>query len=170
MKPKRCKTCREAYTPRSPMQTACSPVCALTQAKAKRDTAEQKKAKEEKRRDREKKQSLKTRSDWIKETQIAFNRYCRLRDAGKPCICCGKPLEADAVGGGYDAGHYRSVGSSPQLRFHPDNCHGQRKVCNRYGAGRAVDYRLGLIARIGLARVEALEANQEPAKWTIEEL
>ena len=33
-----------------------------------------------------------------------------------------------------------------------------------------MDYRLGLIARIGLGRVEALEANNEPAKWSIDEL
>lgn len=33
-----------------------------------------------------------------------------------------------------------------------------------------MDYRLGLIERIGLAEVEALEADQEPRKWTIEEL
>jgi hypothetical protein len=42
--------------------------------------------------------------------------------------------------------------------------------CNRHGAGRAVDYRIGLIARIGLARVEALEAANQVHKWTREEL
>ena len=49
------------------------------------------------------------------------------------------------------------------------NAHGQRKQCNRWGAGRAVDYRIGLICRIGLASVEALESENDPAKWTIEE-
>jgi hypothetical protein len=33
-----------------------------------------------------------------------------------------------------------------------------------------VDYRLGLIARIGLERVEALEATNAPAKWHRDEL
>ena len=44
------------------------------------------------------------------------------------------------------------------------------KQCNRWGAGRAVDYRIGLICRIGLASVEALESENDPTKWTIEEL
>jgi hypothetical protein len=33
-----------------------------------------------------------------------------------------------------------------------------------------VDYRIGLIARIGLARVEALETNNQVGKWTADEL
>src|SRR3546814_4920656 len=80
-----------------------------------------------------------TRSDWTKKAQIAFNKFIRLRDARKPCICCGKPLTDGALtGGGYDAGHYRSTGSAPHLRFIEDNCHAQRKQCNQWGAGRAV--------------------------------
>lgn len=120
--------------------------------------------------DNERKQSLKTRSDYIKDCQKAFNYLVRVRDAGKPCICCQKPLGEDSIGGGFDCGHYRSVGSAPHLRFNLDNAHGQRKQCNRYGAGRAVDYRIGLINRIGIDRVEALEANNETAKWSIDEL
>ena len=71
---------------------------------------------------------------------------------------------------GWDCGHYRSTGSASHLRFHEDNAHRQLVICNRYGAGRAVDYRIGLIARIGLERVEALEADNTPHKWTAEEL
>jgi hypothetical protein len=74
------------------------------------------------------------------------------------------------IGGRYDAGHYRSTGSASHLRFDEANCHAQRKQCNRYGAGRAVDYRIGLIKRIGLERVEALEASNSPRKWTREAL
>ena len=33
-----------------------------------------------------------------------------------------------------------------------------------------MDYRLGLIARIGQAAVEALESDQEPRKYTVDEL
>jgi hypothetical protein len=74
------------------------------------------------------------------------------------------------IGGRFDAGHYRSTGSASHLRFDEANCHAQRKQCNRYGAGRAVDYRIGLIARIGWERVEELEASNSPRKWTREEL
>ena len=74
------------------------------------------------------------------------------------------------IGGRYDAGHYRFTGSASHLRFDEANCHAKRKQCNRYGAGRAVDYRIGLIKRIGRERVEALEASNSPRKWTRDEL
>ena len=163
-RPKRCKVCRERFVPRNSFAVACSPKCSMAYVHQQAE----KKARAEKRAGRVK---LMTRSDWTKKAQAAFNRYIRVRDVGLPCICCGKPLsDGGLTGGGYDAGHYRSVGSAPHLRFEPDNCHAQRKQCNQWGAGRAVDYRIGLIARIGLARVEALEADQTPRKYSIVEL
>ena len=116
------------------------------------------------------KEALKTIPDYIKEAQVAFNAYIRERDRAKPCICCDKPLGAGEVGGAFDCGHYRSTGSAAHLRFDERNAHAQRKVCNRWGAGRAVDYRLGLIQRIGLEAVESLESSNSPHKWRREEL
>ena len=69
-----------------------------------------------------------------------------------------------------DAGHYRSRGAASHLRYHPDNCHAQSKYENRHRAGNAVEYRVGLIARIGLAAVEALEADNRVHHWTHDEL
>lgn len=169
-KPKKCRACKAAFTPLRPMQVACSPACALALAEKQRSAAERAKKSADRKITREAKARLKTRSDWLKEAQVAFNAYVRARDAGKPCICCGRPLGVEAVGGAYDCGHYRSVGSAPHLRFHEDNAHGQLKQCNRWGAGRAVDYRIGLIRRIGIAAVDRLEADQQPRKWTVEEL
>lgn len=160
---RRCKVCKSQFAPRTSLHAVCSPACAATLAEKnaeKRAKADYKARKE----------AIKTRSDWMKEAQTAFNSFIRARDAAKPCICCGLPLALDAIGGGYDAGHYRSVGSAPHLRFDERNVHAQRKQCNRYGAGRAVDYRIGLIARIGLEAVESLEADQTVRKWTIDEL
>lgn len=153
------------------MQPTCGNYeCQVSYAQQVADKAKAKREKVERAADRQKREKLKTRSDWIKDAQIAFNAYIRERDKGKPCICCGKPLVEGAIGGGYDAGHYRSTGSAPHLRFNESNCHAQSKRCNRYGAGRAVDYRIGLIARIGVEAVERLESDQTDAKWTIEEL
>lgn len=163
-KPKKCDECRHEFIPFRSTQKVCSPPCA-------QKLAEKKRAKVERAQDRQKRESLKTRSQWTKEAQIAFNAFIRQRDAGKPCICCGGiPMESTAIGGGFDAGHYRSVGSAPHLRFVEHNCHGQSKRCNRYGSGRAVDYRRGLINRIGIAAVEGLEADQAERKYTIEDL
>lgn len=163
LRKKKCGHCADVFRPFNSMTKWCSPACGAALGLKKLAQAEKKK-------DRARREALKTRRDYIKEAQDAFNRYVRLRDAGRPCICCGRPLELGAPGGGYDAGHYRSVGSAPHLRFEPDNCHAQSKQCNRYGAGRAVDYRLGLVDRLGIERVEALEADQEPRKWSVDDL
>lgn len=172
IKPKRCKHCRERFTPARLLQQACSGLCAAALARKVREKAEAKRAAEERKAHRERKERLKTRSDWVKEAQREFNAYIRARDAGRPCICCGVPIAAaDSIRGhNCDAGHYRSVGSAPHLRFDERNCHAQRVICNRHGAGRAVDYRIGLIARIGLEAVEAIEADQAPRHYSIDDL
>lgn len=141
-------------------------------AKAKRKAEKQARmaAKVERATTRARKAALKTIPQLIKEAQHAFNAYIRGRDQDQPCICCGRPLGDGDVGGAFDCGHYRSTGSASHLRFHEDNAHAQRKSCNRWGAGRAVDYRIGLVARIGSDAVEALEADNTPHKWTREEL
>ena len=164
MRQKKCRHCKTLFTPVMPMQIVCGIECAKAIAKIKRE-------KVEKANDRQKREQLKTRSQWMKEAQIAFNAFIRERDKEKPCICCGKPLQGNSDAGGvFDCGHYRSVGSAPHLRFNEHNANGQTKQCNRYGAGRAVDYRLGLIARMGLEVVEAIEADQTPRHYTIDDL
>jgi hypothetical protein len=147
-------------------QKVCGPVCAGRKVRADR----KEKVAQDRKQTRARRESLKTIHDRIREAQTAFNAYIRARDNGQPCICCGRPLGDGDIGGRFDAGHYRSTGSASHLRFTEWNCWGQRKSCNRYGAGRAVDYRVGLIARIGVAGVEALEADNTPHKWTHEEL
>lgn len=169
-KPKlrKCKMCPAMFEQRSMGHIVCSPACAVKWAawKFERDMAKRKKA--ERANDRVMREKLKTRSDWMKEAQASFNAWVRQRDYGKPCICCGEPMNWNA--NQVDAGHYRSVGSAPHLRFDPRNVHAQKKQCNRWGAGRAVDYRLGLIARIGIEAVESLESDQTVRNWTADDL
>jgi hypothetical protein len=164
-KVKKCKHCRTEFTPARPLQKACSPTCALEIARAARLKAERKD-------DRTRREKMKPLRKLMAEAQAAFNGWVRERDRDQPCICCGRATTTvDGLGAhGWDAGHYRSTGSASHLRFSEDNCHRQLVLCNRHGGGRAVDYRIGLIARIGLARVEALEADNAVRKWTREEL
>lgn len=163
---KACRQCDKEFTPVRPLQAVCSPRCATRQVAA----ASKAKKAADRAKTRARKEAIKTIPQRIKEAQHAFNAYTRARDHDQPCICCGRPLGDGDVGGRFDAGHYRSIGSAGHLRFDERNCHGQRKVCNRYGAGRAVDYRLGLIARIGREAVEALESDNAAHKWTHAEL
>lgn len=161
-----CAVCERVFVPDRIGQVACRPACAMKKARTDRTAIEKTERESVKRR----KEAIKTIPDYIKEAQRAFNAYIRARDAGKPCICCGQPLGTGEVGGAFDCGHYRSTGSASHLRFDERNAHAQRKVCNRWGAGRAVDYRIGLVARIGLEAVEALECSNTPHKWQREEL
>jgi hypothetical protein len=171
IKPKKCRVCPNEFIPWSSTQIVCGYECAKAWADGQSLKEQKARVKADRKETREKKQALKTRSQWMKEAQVEFNRFIRLRDAGLPCICCGLPLgDIGSVGGGYDCGHYRSVGSAPHLRFDERNAHAQRKQCNRYGSGRAVDYRIGLIGRIGIVEVEALEADQTAKHYTIDDL
>lgn len=160
---RKCITCRTPFEPRSMTHKACSVPCSTAHVEAE-------KARKLKRERQEGLQKLKRRADYIADTQKAFNAFIRERDrlAGHLCISSGLPL--DWSGNNVDAGHYRSRGSAPHLRFNEDNVHAQSKKENRYNSGNAVDYRINLIARIGLVRVEALESNDTPRKWTIDEL
>lgn len=177
---RKCKHCRE-YAKNGvqhPGGWFCSHDHAIAYAIAQTAKQAAKRRTRQKREDRQKMEMLKTTSDLTKEAQKDFNRWIRLRDHDKPCVSCGDTNPPQLVGGQWDAGHYLSVGSHPELRFNEDNCHKQCKSCNG-GAGkyqrkkRSVDdaYRAELIKRIGLERVEALEDRKyEPGKWSADEL
>lgn len=163
--------CGQEFTPRfSSTQKVCSPACALA-IKDKHSKPARKAIADRNRREiKARKERLKSRADHLREAQQAFNEFIRWRDriAGHVCISSGLPL--DWSGNQTDAGHYRSTGAAPHLRFNENNCHAQRKLDNRYLSGNAVDYRVGLIARIGLAAVEELEADNSVRKYTVEDL
>lgn len=160
---RKCKSCKTSFTPFRPLEAWCSPECAVIIAKDRL-------AAQERKIDRAKKQALKTLPQLLKEAQIEFNRFIKLRDrlAGYPCVSSGRPL--DWSGNAVDAGHMRSVGSAPHLRFNEDNVHAQSKHDNLWKSGNVVEYRINLIARIGLERVEALENNNAVHKWTKDEV
>ena len=163
MRPKACRHCRERFLPARPLQSACSAPCAIALATAVRE-------KSDRAADRAKREKLKTRSDWVREAQTAFNAFIRARDHGRPCICCGGFGNGWSRGGEFDAGHYRSRGAAPHLRFDERNVHAQLKRCNRYASGNVFGYRKGLIERIGQQQVAALECDETPGRWSIEEL
>ena len=159
---RKCKVCGTVFEKQRPLQFVCSPLCGVAYAQAQKHKAAIKAEREAKRKERAKKQAMRRKLETIpeltKKAQQAFNRYIRLRDRGLPCISCGKPLGGEP--NSYDAGHYRSVGSAPHLRFDEQNVHGQCKYCNCHLSGNVVAYRQGLIGRIGLKMVERIESDQ----------
>ena len=127
--------------------------------------AREAKAKKERKKTRAAKERLKTLSDHAREAQQAFNAWIRERDARLPCISCGRHHQ-----GQYHAGHYRTVGSHPELRFEPLNVHKQCAPCNNHKSGNIVEYRINLLDRIGKEALEWLEGPHKPRKYRAEEL
>lgn len=155
----RCKVCKVKFEPKFFNQKVClNAKCVLINSK-------EVKAKEWAKTKKVKKESLKTKQTYVKELQVIFNRFIRLRDKDEPCISCGKKL-----GTKFDAGHYRSAGGNPELRFEENNVHAQCVYCNQHLHGNLINYRLGLIERYGLAVVDWLEIQHEPKHYSIDEL
>jgi hypothetical protein len=163
---KRCKACQAMFVPVRPFQAVCGEIaCALAVVSENRDKA--RKAIDELGRKelRAARERIKPKGDYMREAQAAFNAWIRERDRLRPCISCGRHHQ-----GKYDAGHYRTVGSNPALRFEPLNCHKQCVPCNQHKSGNIVEYRLNLVQRIGADAVAWLEGPHEPKRYTIEDL
>lgn len=190
---RKCKYCGELFLGHSGVKIALSWFCsmehgisfardegkkAIKRERKSRELKVKREAIENRKLDKQRLMELKPTSYWMKRAQREFNKYIRLRDSGLPCISCGAPPELIEskqgwkVGGAWDAGHYLSVGSHPNLRFEELNVHRQCKSCNG-GAGNysrknwqtTQDYRDQLIKRIGLSSVEWLESNHEPKRY-----
>ena len=152
----RCVSCKERFPReqiiRHSVGNFCSAGCILSYRKEKE---EQKRLKQiskiygAKRSKQKESNPLKTRKRATKEI---CHKYIRLRDKNELCICCNKPLGDD-----YHAGHYLESGNNPKARYDEDNIHGQRLHCNKFKGGDSGFYRVNLIKKIGLERVERLE-------------
>lgn len=168
---RKCKVCRGWFHPARDGQIVCSFKCAAVNGKAVNDLAraeaqckaKRKQLNEEKegrKQLRERRLAVKPLSYFARQAQTAFNAFIRARDAGEPCISCGRFHD-----GQYHAGHYRTVGSHPELRFNEDNCWSQCSVCNNYLSGNIIGYQPNLIARIGQSRFDSLMGPHELPKW-----
>lgn len=169
-KPKTCPICSTEYIPRSSLQKVCHNYkCAIAfnkQRDAEIAAREQRKRdKEARAKWRERKAEAKPLKHWEDLTQRVVNDYIRERDRDLPCISCGTWTTVQ-----WEAGHFRSRGKASHLRYHEDNIHAQCHHCNVHLSGNQQQYRINLIAKIGAERVEALENNNTPHRYTREEL
>jgi hypothetical protein len=157
---KNCKACKEPFEPRRPLQKVCSLTCSI-------DLVNQDKAKKQRGETREMKKRVrdKDRSYWVKKAQEVFNQWIRLRDDKQPCISCGTRGPCQ-----FHAGHYKTAGGHPELRFEPLNVHKQCAQCNNFKSGAIDQYRPRLIYRIGEDNVKWLEGPHPPVKYTIDDL
>ena len=162
-RPKKCSVpqCRASFVPRESFQTWCSLDCAVVIARGKQAKKRKTLVQVERREIKIRKEKLKSRADHMRETQAAFNEWIRLRDAELPCVSCGRFHE-----GQWHAGHYRTVGGNPELRFEPLNVWKQCQPCNNHKSGDIVNYRIELVKRIGSDKVDWLEGPHESQRYT----
>lgn len=174
---RKCKVCSAWFMPAYANIRWCCPehgtIYALelrakekVKAEAKRIKSQHEAEKEGRKRRQAKRIELKTKSQWRKEAQAAFNKYVRLRDEGLPCISCGR-LPEQKYGGSMDCGHYRSRGAAAHLAFNLHNTAGQCVFCNRNQSGAQKEFEQGLIERIGAEKVEALNNDNSTRKFDI---
>jgi hypothetical protein len=173
---RKCPICAEPYHPFQSTQRCCLRfACAIAMGKRLEARAGERRARVDRLDRATRLEALKSIGVLIEEAQTAFNAFIRARDerAGYPCISCGVHNPVKLRGGQWDAGHYLSVGSHPELRFDERNAHRQCKKCNGgagYRFGRttrtvSVEYRSRLIERIGEPAVLELEGPHPPKRY-----
>jgi hypothetical protein len=140
--------------------------CAIELVSIKKQRAEDKSRRLRRAQTRKARVALKTLKEWLDEAQNACNAYIRERDRLEPCISCGTTNQNIQ----YCAGHYKSRGARPELRFNPMNIHKQCNFhCNQQKSGNIENYRPNLVSKIGLRNVEWLEGHHKPQNLTIED-
>ena len=152
---RKCKQCRQWFTPDNKYQETCSVECAI-------EYAPKKMAKEKRKSVRQFRETDK--AVLMRKAQAIFNKYIRLRDKGLPCISCGHIGNRQR-----HAGHFMPVGSNGNLRFDEDNCHSQCSICNNWKSGNLAEYETNLRKKIGNDRVDRLK-EKGVRVWTVEEL
>ena len=186
LKQKRCRSCRREFTPSNSLTKVCSTKCALELVWQKNEQILNRAIKSQQKvirqARRERKLKLKRRQDWIKDLQVVFNKFIRLRDRGENCISCGKSEQELKIKNPISmvCGHYLSVGSHPELRVTEFNANLQCTRCNggagKYGQfnGKGItvtnQYRINLIAKIGQKNVDVLEGPHKPLKIDINQI
>lgn len=136
-------------------------------AKAQRKQAKVQRAaqKAEKAEIKARKEKLLGYNDQKRLTQSVINKWVvHVRDASEPCISCG------AVSGRWQGGHYRARGSAPHLALDLRNIHKQCYRCNMELHGNLLPYRRALVEKFGEEWVDALECDQQPRRYRVEEL
>lgn len=157
---KLCSCCRVSFVPMTPMGRACSIDCAIKLAVKVREAVERKVARADRAATKVALEQHKPIAYWLAKVERVCNEYVRARDPNI-CISCGVTHSS-----AWQAGHYISVGANGTLRFNEDNIHKQCIQCNIFKGSNATAYRIGLLEKIGVARVEALEAWHPPVKMT----
>ena len=151
LKPKKCKDCGVTYTPLAPAQPRCKE-CGFKEQQRKHCKYKQKALVN---RTKKPQKPLQAKQD---VEQARINKIVRERDAGKPCVSCGR------INYEIQAGHFHSRNQCPKLRYDLSNIHGQCGKCNSMMTQNPEipqNYRIEIERRIGseeLARIDKIKS------------
>ena len=161
----KCAICKKKFVQFNSLNKVCSIMCAIELGKLKPAKVNYKRVNSEIKS--EAKNKLKTQAQLRNPIKLHFQKWCRIRDEKEPCISCGTTKAK------WDGGHYLKAEIYSGVIFDERNVNKQCSYCNQYLDGNTAAYRQGLIVKIGVEAVEALEqlANEtRTKKWTPEEL
>ena len=126
LKPKPCRvrSCKKLFAPRNSLQVVCGYPCALALVKQKEQ-------------DNYKKDTRKLKAEyydndkkhWKNKAKVSCHKYIRARDDRLACISCG-----ELSVGQWQAGHFKTRGSSSQLQYHHWNINKECSQCNMFGS------------------------------------
>lgn len=154
----RCKLCREYFPREQIVATKKGKFCTFdhalewAQQEAKKPEIKQKVANH---KQRERKKAVTPLKAWQDKLQALVNQGVRHRDRGLTCCTCGNSNPTEA-------GHYRSRGACPELRYELTNIHFQCHACNVYGSGMRAEYREFIKVKYGEAHLEWLDGPHAP--------
>jgi hypothetical protein len=134
-------------------QKVCGPVCASRLVKADKAKG--------KRELRDRKAALKRIPEIEDECRRIVQKIARLRDRNDGCISCHVGPDYRGM---WHGSHYRSVGAASSVQFSLWNIHKACEQCNYFKGGNREGYRPRLIEKIGLERVEWLDAQNNVSK------
>lgn len=164
-KTKKCRTCKNEFTPFRSTAVVCSWECASKEAAKQQEEKEKKEQKAFKEKLRE---STKTLGQYEADAKKAIQKWIRMRDKDQPCISCGT-YTAEL----FDGGHYFKAELFSGLIFDERNIHKQCRQCNFRLNGNEIQYRIGLVKRYGEDFVKQLEEDSNKKrdhKYTKNEL
>ena len=124
--------------------------------------------KEQRKRTKEERESMKSISRLIQEAREPFQKWIRFRDANEPCISCGT-TNAEI----WDGSHFFKAEIYTGLIFNEVNVNKSCDRCNRFLGGNESGYRLGLVKKYGEKVVSELEEaanNLRQYKFSREEI
>lgn len=191
MKDKKCKWCKESFTPRKALQSYCGYTCSNGAANNRRkkevimtclcckslftkrpsDLKLYKSAAKNKYRFCSMKcYNLQTQSNMTitrlkTRAWIEFSKYIRDRD-NWTCITCGKHEKGQQM----HAGHFVSRRHNGTL-FYEKNVHAQCSACNMFRNGEPHIYAASIISRYGIDEFDRIiRLSREPKKFTRQDL